>query len=514
MIMPFFYLQFLLFLVRYNFSCPNNGSLSNSRKQYEFSITGKNENHSKYARLSEELKQLKSSSKIVELLKKHIDWHVRTYKVNNNEALPNCIGKNCTEISFLRVCETCKPTDDGHFISFIQTYYVAFVVLGLISILGNGMTFLYELKHVTKQINGQQEKARKVYHTLVLNLCVADCLMGIYLIVCSLAIAKIGRVSSNMCNAMGVTSTLSVQTSTSFLTVITAYRLYGIVYPFKTIRTKFTVVLLFFIWIVWLIVIAFPLFNKTTFAYEFTRGIRFYDQSKRLVTADISIITKTVQKLALAVNSTDQILGNVLYDISKFESNEVAVQLSKSLNLLSFERDEMNFVDYYYPNGGCTVEFFNTARNDTVSYYSLCFLILNLIGYIFIIIAYLIISKKISSLRLLNLLPCLAKSNCLKTQDNYRTKKITAENNQIFRRIFIIIITDLICGIPICLIGLSFYFDTLINDCGRNKDYQEKAFIVVAALFPLNSIINPYIYSFRMWKSNFHKCKQRLLNCI
>ena len=512
--MPFFYLQFLLFLVRYNFSCPNNGSLSNSRKQYEFSITGKNENHSKYSNLSEELKRLNSSSKIIELLKKHIDWHVRTYEVNNNEALPNCIEKNCTEISFLRVCETCRPTDNGHFISFIQTYYIVFVVLGLISILGNGMTFLYELKHVTKQINGQQEKARKVYHTLVLNLCVADCLMGIYLIVCSLAIAKIGRVNSNMCNALGVISTLSLQTSTSFLTVITAYRLYGVVYPFKTIRTKFTVVLLLFIWIIWLIVIAFPLFNKTIFAYEFTRGIRFYHEKKSLVFADISIITKTVQKLALAVNSTDQILSNVLYDISKFENNEVSVQLSKSLNLLSFERDEMNFVDYYFPNSGCTVEFFNWAKNDTISYYSLSFLILNLVGYIFIIIAYLVISKKISSLRLLNMLPCLGKISCLKTQNDNRPKKIIAENNQIFRRIFIIITTDLVCGIPICLIGLSYYFDTLINDCGRNKDFENTAYIAVAALFPLNSIINPYIYSFRMWKSNFRKCKQRLLNCI
>ena len=365
------------------------------------------------------------------------------------ETFSSIDAKNYSKVSFMQVCETCKMLnfDDQKLIQLIQAYYIVFVVLGIISLLGNCITFVHELKYTIRQKIGLQEKTGHLYHIIVLNLSIANSLMGIYLIICSLAIAKLDQVNSNLCNAMGVISTLSIQTSASFLTIITAYRLYGVLYPFKTVSIRFTVFLFVLIWLVWFILSALPLFNKTLFAHEFTRNIRYFDKNKTLLSIDISTVTKAVQKLALAVNATDPTLGQVLYAISKYESNEVAVQLSKSLNLLAFQRNEMNFVEYYFPNFGCTMTIFNVARNDTVTYYSLCFLISNFAGYIFIIFANLVILKKISLVRLTNFLPRFGTNNCFKTNKQYRAEKIKAENNQIYQRIFIIVITDLIFAV-------------------------------------------------------------------
>ena len=119
----------------------------------------------------------------------------------------------------------------------------------------------------------------------------------------------------------------------------------------------------------------------------------------------------------------------------------------------------------------------------------------------------------ISKLRFKKFFPCVYRVEFMKNETP-TVPQINSENKKVYTRIFVIIVTNLISGMLTSLIGIAYYFDSLTNNCVINRDFKNWASSVTMLLFPLNSIINPYIYSFRLWKTLLKKCKQRLLECI
>ena len=416
--------------------------------------------------------------------------------------------------------DNCNKDGENHI-----TYGVLFA-MGIISLLGNGAAIMYEIRTLTKRPT-RKAKEEKIYNMLVLNLCFADLLMGIYLITASLSylLNQPIALNFNLCTALGIISTLSIQVSMSVLVIISAYRLYSVLYPFKPIRIKVAVILMVLIWIVWLVVAIVPVFNETLFAHKFTRAVIAYPEDKeagwnssckpKFALHCIQSIIKNVEILANASIPNDSLFSKVISQSNKHQTNEVMVQLLTSFNLVDLEKNRMGFLGYYGGSKLCTIDIFFTKEDRHTAVFSLVLLSSSFIGYWCIAILYSLIFKNISTSELKSFFPCVPKSSSFKKRkDGPRTQTIVNENRQIFVRIFVIVVTDLICGIFVCLIGLGYFFYSLTDpNCIQKsgEDFHEWADKVAMIVLPLNSVINPYIYSSHLWRKVCCCCKKKVL---
>ena len=508
------------FAAIYNFSCRNN------TEQYVVVKTERHDGSSNYTNFFEDLGRVKNEKQMKDFLKNRINWNVRLY---NCETI-DCLFGNATafinnelhaekeKANYLLLsmfCDECAPKNEFNSIitsnnnndknldvKYLKTYHVVFAILGAVAMFGNGVAIYHKVLALIKHQNARTNE-NKIYNMLVLNLCLADMLMAIYLIVYPLALVYLEKVSSNLCNLLGVSSALSMQASVSFLVIIAAYHLYGVQYPYKIVRIKIAVVLIILAWFVWLVVVSLPLFNESIFQHEFSRIVDL--NSERF---PISRIYRNSRIIANAVDGSDEPFGQILNTLTKFRSNDISFQLLKSFNQFDFENNEAILYGYYYPKSGCTIETFLSAKN-TSSYFSLFLLTFNLIGYILIAIAYAVILKSLTSFNIKNLLPCSRQSNSMK-QGTKKTQKIKIENKQIYIRIFVVVLTDLICIAPICVIGHINFFESLGDGCFRRQFRSRKNWtpLVTLILLPLNCVINPYIYSFSTWKHVLKRSKQ------
>ena len=435
-----------------------------------------------------------------------LDDKQKYFKQNFNDV-------NVVNFSGIFVCDGYGSKNDNHTYitinSVLNNYYIIFVVLGIVSLVGNSIVIIHQIKTLLIQ-NKSSTKERKIYNILVLNLCLADLLMAFYLIAGPIYITKLESISFSLCNALGVISALSIQLSVSLLAIITAYRLCGIVFPFRIlVRTKITVVLLCLVWFLWFAVVSLPLFNELLFAREFSYGIEVLNHQCQI---PFRKVIKIVESLADAVNPKYETFWHILHKLRNHKNNEVALQVLKSFDLLNFERDQIQFLDFYNFRRGCTIETI-ISKNNAKSLLSFVLLMVNFAEYLFIVVSYFIIIKNISALRIKGFFPCLLQKPSVNNQKK-KPKKQKTENKQIYKRIFAIVITDLVCGIPICIIGLVHYFGGLLSVSieFRFTNFTNLAPILVMVLIPINSVVNPYIYSFHLWKSLYKRCNGHCLN--
>ena len=458
-----------------------------------------------------------------EFMANHIQWHVGTFNVSDDDFAGNItdsssnnlcsLSQNARQLFLTNRCpSSCASNEnmsDTNFEFYLETYYAIFVSLGVISLIGNSIAITHEIQTFINQKH-QNVKEGKVYNFAVLNLCLADLLMAVYLIVCPISLVlKEQMIPASLCNAMGVVSGLSLQVSVSILVIITAFRLHGVLYPFRLIRIRTAIVLLLLVWFLWLFVISLPLFNKVFFDYEFTRAILIKNRSELV---PLRKVFSNMKRLAKAVNPIDEPYFRVMNQLSNFDTNEVTVQFLQSFNLFNFETSEPPVYEYFAPTRGCTIEMFSVGHH-AISYFSQFLLLFNLLEFIFILAAYFIIFKTISTQPCKQYFLCKFRKRHLKTKGLHSQKRKT-ENRQVYVRIFIVIITDLLCGLPMCLFSLVYFLLSLTDNCFLSESLDLRKFgpIIALFLFPLNSVINPYIYSFQLWKSIAHRLKVQLLN--
>ena len=123
-----------------------------------------------------------------------------------------------------------------------------------------------------------EHKEIQIYHTLVLNLSLADFLMGIYLTAISFEIRSkvdIGVYFSKygFCNVLAIINLVSSQVSISTLFIISFYRLVGVTRPFKRQHLKSVITLIALTWIVWLVTAILPIIPLEPFKTSFTIGL-------------------------------------------------------------------------------------------------------------------------------------------------------------------------------------------------------------------------------------------------
>ena len=517
-----------LFLVTYLYSCPNASRNTSSKRQYMLVKTDRSTGLLNRTNIAKELALVKSSKNMKDFLEKKVRWNVRLYDLesfgnssvnmmNFSDEQLEVYDKNFKNLFVSDFCKSCKlprPNSVDSFNHYLENYYVIFVILGLLSLFGNGIAIFHEIQTLIKQKN-KIAKERNVYNMLVVNLCFADLLMAFYLIIFPIALKKLKPINYWLCDMLGVFSLLSMEVSVSILVIITLFRLYGIIYPYKRIHIKVAIALLVLVWIGWVIVASLPLFNGIIFAHEFTRVIDVTSmEGNKSFREPLTRISASVKNLVDGIELSDEPFSMVLHDLSKYKSNEVTLQLLNSFNLVNFVRDEVVFVNYYSPDRACTIEIFVNASNTATAYFSLSLLICNFAGFLFILVSYMIMLRNISASRLTNFFSCLSEQSFFK-KSSHKSKKVKSENRQVYYRIFAVVVTDLVCGIPLCLLGFGYFVEGLfLKNCFVNQNFlfKEVAPLLVLILFPINSVINPYIYSFHLWKKFLNRFKQKMLH--
>ncbi|KAJ7373485.1 hypothetical protein OS493_011080 [Desmophyllum pertusum] len=154
------------------------------------------------------------------------------------------------------------------------TLYVCIWILGSIALVGNAFVLIWRLK--TKGDN-------KVHSLLLLNLAIADFLMGIYLIIIAgVDVFYRGRYfiyndswkRSPLCQFSGFVSTISSEASVFILTIMTVDRYVTIVHPFRHIglSVRGTYVALFIMWLVAFILAGVPLTGIDYFKEFYARS--------------------------------------------------------------------------------------------------------------------------------------------------------------------------------------------------------------------------------------------------
>ena len=493
---------------------------------------------------------MKSSSEMTEFLEKHIRWNVfvQPEHVNSCSSLEmqktSIHVKECGQtfntinaLFFDKLCDNCnddvsKKNDSKQcrelsgitLSSILKKYPEPFITMGVLSLLGNLIALIYEIKTLM-QLSKQDAKEAKIYNMLVLNLCLADVLIAVYLIVLPNSLKHSFRpeqATSLTCDALGVTSVLSLQVSMSILVIISAYRLFSVLYPYKHIHVKVSVILIALVWIVWLFVAIVPLLNETVLKHAFTRAIMVCPKgdnvchfTKRSHPQRVRKITTNVQVLENGLVSENNLYSQVIKRVHDYQTNEVALQLLNSFNLVDLECDDIYLIDYYSSYTACTIDLFFTNNHPTAyKAFSLVLITSSLAGYFFILIAYLIMLKRISSSRIKNLIPCMRKKVSPKqARREPQMQKIKNENKQIYTRILVICVTDVICGIIMCVVGLMYYFDSIITpECSVSsfECFKHSAPIIVIIFFPLNSVINPYVYCFHLLQKLLKCCKTQV----
>ena len=339
-----------------------------------------------------------------------------------------------------------------------------FWIVGIAVIVGNMYVIISTVHYIGKKKS--LSTSLKFQHLNVLNISIADFIMGFYLI--TIAILSTFVYSGNYgqedrkwrtsryCSFLGSLAVLSSEASCFLMVLLTFYRLHNVHKPFSTLSSPS------FIWKVGLVLawlaamaLAFVPIIEITGSY-FGENIFFSNRFTTTTTGNKTFITKFACRLATlsGITITDQ-------------ENWQSVKTFLDNNFLEYQAFEEG---YYGATSVCMPRFFVT-RFESAMEYTLIIISINFVCFIFIAISYIaiyILSKK----RL----------------------KIKARNNQaakqearMQRRIARIIFTDFLCWIPICIMVYSKVNGVTIDNV---------VYVVSAAiLLPINSAFNPLLYS-------------------
>jgi len=186
-----------------------------------------------------------SNSKDVETLLDHVNWRMflQSCKRGCSSFTNTCskIESTCFNSSTSYCCfsdsiddlffyfKQCGNTDCNISVnSFSSSALYILLILGTICLLGNVVVSYEKINSLSKSRSNHKEV--RIYHVLVLNLALADLLMGIYFI--AIAFEAKQKVANHIyfsrprhCNALGILSTTSSQVSITIIFIISFYRL-------------------------------------------------------------------------------------------------------------------------------------------------------------------------------------------------------------------------------------------------------------------------------------------------
>ena len=333
-----------------------------------------------------------------------------------------------------------------------------------IAVISGNVYVITSTAHLLK--SAKLNKALKYQNVIILNISIADILMGIYLLSIAVYSAYFsgyyGQIdfkwrSSLRCSLIGSLAVLSSEASCFFMVLLTSTRLYTIYKPFSTlsISTRKYKLAIISVWLMAFIVAVFPVSHQT-FDY-FVHSVEFSNRFTRSKIGNKEKVTKFACRLAMLKNKS------MKCNCSDWDSTKSFLTTN---NLKYSPGAEFG---YYGQTSVCMPRFF-VYRGESAWEYSLVIVTFNFLSFFFIAVSYICMFLK-------------AKENKLAVKNNQREK----QQSRMQRRISRIIITDFLCWIPICIMAF-------VKLSGFHVD--DAAYIVSAGLLlPINSAFNPLLYS-------------------
>ena len=473
-----------------------------------------------------------SSSEDVETLLDQINWRFFLYISRNNNTcssyklIDNCSNEACCVTDSVdeiilngSYCENSANDCSSTINSYPVVHWYIFFVLGLISVIGNLIVIHDKVKNLTS--NRNENKEIKIYYTLVLNLALSDLLMGVYLTAISLEIKQ--KVKNNyyfsksaVCSVLGIINALSSQVSITVLFIISFYRLMSVVRPYKTQRLKLVIVLLSATWTIWLALTVLLVLPVEPFQSSITIGIT---KDYRLARNSFIEYQKVVNFFDILLNSscvsnnvTD--IQSVLNAVYQHQTISVLNKFVAAVGWLGSDPKQWTKVQYFQAYFSCTINYIADFYNFT--YLSFAYILYNFFisavtGVIYIFLMFKIFRNEVevfTSVCLCVVCQCLSRNPNLTNSSNTRQ----TENQKLFKRISIIVVTDLLCWIPLSIASFVVSINVISKLEKLAADISSIHFIFESiALFvvPFNCVLNPVIYSFHLWKRWYEALKTK-----
>ena len=342
-------------------------------------------------------------------------------------------------------------------------------IMAFVSIVGNVAVFVTTSKTIYESVTRslhQTSNTPLINALLVLNLSLADFLMGIVLLMIAIKSAQFSGSyckfdktwrTSGTCNFIGILTVSSSEASVLALVCITAQRLYSVHRPIQARNSSVKLITggLVLVWVFSLFLALVP-FLPSLSSYMVTKALVSKSAYFHSDLTDYSEFSDFANRLS-GLSSGTKLTSVGWQNVNKY----------LELNFAAIKPNITGYFGYYSVSGVCLPKFYRTA--DDVSHFNImsaaiiCF---NFFALIFIAASYASIYLKSTS--------------SVPTQASGRARKMQ-------RKITILIFVDVACWLPICIMSFLSMGSIVIPSIL----YAVSAII----LLPINSSLNPVIYT-------------------
>lgn len=365
-------------------------------------------------------------------------------------------------------CQNCNPSpfsSDKKLITS-RVLIVFLWIIGLVAVVGNVTVMIHQAKMLISSRGGKSSITR-VNRILVLNLSISDALVGIYLVSLGIKDATVDQYclldqewrSGTTCSALGSIALIGTETSVFTLLIMTSYRLFLIVKPFRKENNNFIIYAVVTAWFLSLLLALLP--HGSLLMDFFVSCVWYRDNAfiGGICSNDFKSFSRELEKRSLLNHNFAVLNGGYTWK-NMFDA-------MASIN--SSYRPERYF-GYYSAHSVCLPRLFPDVNVDQSWPYSLFIIILNFLAFVFILISYIVIYRTT-------------------TRRSQLSTASSAEDraNALQRKITRIVATDFCCWMPICIMGFIRVSGIAVPDTA----YAVTAII----LLPINAAMNPFLYS-------------------
>ena len=404
-------------------------------------------------------------------------------------------------------CSSIEATDTNekqlNMVIFLIPMYLIF---GILAIMGNLYIVINKAKYLYRKRH-RSAKEKYLFNMLIVNLAAADFLMGIAsILACCIGwhlIPPKNTIQEETCKLLGVITIVSNQLSISVITAISFCQLFSILFPYKSIDIKRVEIVMVSYWICWLLFACFPLFPRVETLFAI--GVRNKQNGEGKPT-DISF--KSVIKFINFFNNSPNIdshFRTVLEVTTKFQTPEVMRKFLGVLELIKSPSESWEFILFYKKHRrSCITVMTMIGFKEASSWFMLVVFMYVALCSTFTAIAYGILFKRMLEKQSIG---NWLKSKCCATGNQTQINKLSrreAENKKLYRTIFVIVLTDLLFWLPLSIAAVVYFIfmatETACTYCKPDNFVYGFLQIFYMVFLPINSVINPIIYSKNVWK--------------
>lgn len=383
----------------------------------------------------------------------------------------------------------------GIFIVVCNTFVAAvtskFLISCCLKICTNGSSFVGEIR------------TKVIHNIMVLNLCICDLCLGLA-IMAIVGFDAFGKghywkyvqtwQTGALCNVIGSLCILSVQGGTSITFLISSVRLHSVLRPFTPLKIKYVLVSVWLIWTLAIIQVAIPiqsLIRSSEIQFTSAVSLPTFPQVDAIVLERENI--EILMEKILVLNS----LRGIETSPRKYELRRMKwIELEELMMSINPKFGGWQYFGLYSHSSMCLPPVI-ISTNDHGWSYCVAVLILDFCQYLFVLIAYVIVIKKMKTKHY----PDVKNRTSVTSrgfeesqelqQSVSRRKRSQREKEDIdmHRRIFCLVATNFICWMPLFIL-------TFINAFSPSSGVKNVVTLALSmGMVQANSMINPLLYS-------------------